>query len=94
VRIDCGIAFAGSLLDARKVQDMDVASRIRDHFEFLQILGDGIDAAALHAHHLGEEFLRQIQIVADEALHSQQPFAGAIADRVSRITRRRLLDLR
>ena len=80
--------------EAGAVEDLDAAARVADHSLALQFTcGDG-DGGALHAEHLGEELLGEVE---DFGLHAvrggEQPAGQARLDFVHPIAEDRLGDL-
>ena len=62
--IDRVIAFAAGIVQSVGVRNVNPAARIFDQASFLKTPGDKRDAASLHGKHLGQELLRQREIVA------------------------------
>ena len=58
------VAFAGGFFHSFDVEDLYSAPRVTDHSSLLQRVRDDRDAASLHAKHLCQKFLREVQCVA------------------------------
>ena len=85
------VAFAGALLQAAAVQDVDDAAAIADEAPGLQSAGDRGLRRALDAQHVGEEFLGQADGVdVDAVAAGQQPAAEPRLHRVQRVAGHRL----
>ena len=78
------IAFAGGILQALKIDDLDFASGVFDQPRLLQGMGYERDAGPLHAQHLSKKLLREKQrIAAGQIPRPKQP-AGKASVRVMR----------
>ena len=57
------VTLAGHRFQACAVQDLDLAARIADHLRLLHGAGGDGDGAALHAQHVGQQFVGQVEVV-------------------------------
>src|SRR3954468_21947853 len=95
MRFDGFIAFAGSFLQALKIDDLDFAPPVFDHPRLLQGMGYKRDAGPTHSQHLGKKFLREKQrIAAGQIPRSKKPAAKALLRVMSSYAGSRLLRLR
>src|SRR6516162_3197867 len=92
---DDGVAFAGDLFECQAIDDVDETAAITDETGALQQAGRDRHGGAAHTEHLPEKFLRQRdRIAVDAIMRLQQPAAKPRLQRMERIARDRLLDLR
>jgi hypothetical protein len=93
--LDGGVALAGSLLECRAVEDLDVTTPVANEASALRQARRDSHGGSAHAEHLPKKFLRQRDDVAVGAIvRLQQPAAKSRFQLMQRIARHRLLDLR
>src|SRR5262245_5911083 len=92
---DHRVAFTRDLFERRAIDDVDETAAVTDESCALQQAGRDRHRGAAHAKHLAEKLLRQRDRVAVDAIvRLQQPAAKPGLERMERIARDRLLDLR
>src|ERR1041385_3990494 len=64
--LDRAVALAHARLEARAVEDADLAAVVADQPLGLQLAGGFADARALHAEHVGDQLLGHDQLAAGE----------------------------
>jgi hypothetical protein len=64
LRLDGLIAFASGFLQALRIEDADMTTTVAQEAGLLQRVCDNRHAGSPHAHHLRDEFLGQLQIIA------------------------------
>src|SRR5262245_15097382 len=95
VVLDDGVAFAGDIFERRAIDDVDEAAPVTDQAGGLEKAGGNGHGGAAHAEHLPQKLLRQRDgIGVDAVVGLQQPAAEPGLNRMERVARDRLLDLR
>jgi hypothetical protein len=94
VRADNFVALASPRFNLLKIKDTNAAPAVIDHPGLLQFARDLRHGGTADAHHLGEKFLCQGKLAADEIVHAQQPFTRSRLNIVNRVASCGLLHLR
>jgi hypothetical protein len=92
--VDNFVAAAGGGFQTAAIQDLEMTAAVGNKIAFLQFAGRLIYTFASHRQHVGQEFLRQLKLIAAHpVVCHQQPACKPRFHRMKLVTDSRLRDL-